>query len=530
VRIHLIRAVTLGFFVNACNAEQSASRAPLGGLAPGLEALASKNDTVPQLDDELVQADGEAASATKSPKQNPGQNPGQNPEQNPGQNPAQNAEQNPGQTPGQQPTPTPVPSPGPLRVLPNLLPFANDEGAASTFTSLGSIDLSNAFFRELGTNGRSCVTCHDPRTGWSITPSFVRERFLATGGLDPIFRSNDGSVSPQADVSTVSARAAAYNMLLTKGLIRVGLRVPPAAEFDLVRVEDPYNFASPTELSLFRRPLPTANLRFLTNVMWDGRESVASSLSDNLKVQANNATVGHGQGAALSNELRQELVDFETSLFAAQSLDRLQMSLSAGGAMGGPQALGQVAFVPGVNDPRKPNFNFNVFSLYTAWLNDSNPARQSVARGEVIFNRRPLVVQGVGGLNDLVGAARVTTTCSGCHNTPNVGSSSIGDLMDLGLAQGALRTPDMPLYTLRHKATGTLVTSTDPGRALVTGRWADMNRFKVPGLRNLAARAPFFHNGTAPSVSAVVDFYNRRFGMGLSTTERRDLEAFLNAL
>jgi len=86
-------------------------------------------------------------------------------------------------------------------------------------------------------------------------------------GDDPIFRTNDGSNSPAADVSTVPAKRSAYSMLLTKGLIRVGIGVPRDAEFELVDVEDPYGYASFSELSLFRRPLPATNLPLLATVM-----------------------------------------------------------------------------------------------------------------------------------------------------------------------------------------------------------------------------------------------------------------------
>ena len=115
-------------------------------------------------------------------------------------------------------------------------------------------DLSNPFFQSLGTNGRSCVSCHVASTGWTISPAEVKARFDATDGLDPIFRTNDGSNSPHANVSTVQARRKAYSMLLRKGLIRVGLAIPEGAEFALVAVDDPYSYASAGELSLFRRP------------------------------------------------------------------------------------------------------------------------------------------------------------------------------------------------------------------------------------------------------------------------------------
>jgi cytochrome c peroxidase len=67
-------------------------------------------------------------------------------------------------------------------------------------------------------------------------------------------------------------------MLLNKALIRIGIGIPSGAEFSLVSVDDPYNFASAQELSLFRRPLPTSNLKFLTDVMWDGRETRVMAL------------------------------------------------------------------------------------------------------------------------------------------------------------------------------------------------------------------------------------------------------------
>src|SRR5579864_5308438 len=118
--------------------------------------------------------------------------------------------------------------------LPSIVAFRNASGAAATYSTKGSIDLTNPFFQVLGTNGRSCVTCHEPADGWTVTPPGIRARFEATAGTDPIFRTNDGSVSPNADVSTLEARLVAYNMLLSKGLIRVGIGIPNNAEFDLV--------------------------------------------------------------------------------------------------------------------------------------------------------------------------------------------------------------------------------------------------------------------------------------------------------
>lgn len=72
--------------------------------------------------------------------------------------------------------------------------------------------------------------------------------------------------------------------------------------------------------------------------------------------------------------------------------------------------------------------------------------------------------------------------------------------------------------------------TTDPGRALITGKWKDVGRFKGPILRGLAARAPYFHNGSARDLAAVVEFYDQRFDLHLTDQEKADLVAFLRSL
>jgi len=373
-------------------------------------------------------------------------------------------------------------------------------------------------------------------------PSHVQARFEATAGADPIFRTNDGSNSPEADVSTVEARRSAYSMLLTKGLIRVGIDVPSNAEFELVDVDDPYGYASATELSLFRRPLPATNLPFLATVMWDGRETFADrSLHFNLSDQANGATLGHAAGInPLTQAQRDAIVKFETGLFTAQSADNAAGILTAQRGAGGPIVLSRQPFHIGINDVLSPGFNQRAFTLFDAWqhLASSTPdpythAREAVARGQDVFNTRGFTIADVRGVNDALGVAALPGTCTTCHDTPNVGNHSTSLPLDLGLTTATVRTPDMPLYTFRNRATGELVQTTDPGRALITGKWKHMSLFKGPVLRGLAARAPYFHNGFATTLADVVEFYDKRFDIRLSAQEKADLAdliAFLKAL
>ncbi len=67
------------------------------------------------------------------------------------------------------------------------LTFPNPSGVVAT-VGLDDLSSGNPFFQALGTNGRTCMTCHQPTQAWSITPSALRDRFDRTDGLDPIFR------------------------------------------------------------------------------------------------------------------------------------------------------------------------------------------------------------------------------------------------------------------------------------------------------------------------------------------------------
>lgn len=395
------------------------------------------------------------------------------------------------------------------------LPQANADGAALTFTASGAIDTANPFFKSFG-NGRSCASCHTQAEGWSITPQGLRARFAATSGLDPIFSLNDGANSPSAPAGTIDQKRLAYSMLLTKGVIRVGLPIPAGAEFTLVRADDPYGHASASELSLFRRPLPSANLAFAASLMWDTRETAAgASLDANLLHQANSAVREHAQAALdLTASEQRAIVDFEKSLFHAQSRSSDAGDLSV---LAGPARLAEQAFVAGGQ---------NAFRLFGAWAGAQNPAQAAIARGENLFNTRPMNITQVAGFAPLPQRG----TCSSCHNALNSGSHSVARTFNTGVAAGALRTPDMPLYVLRNTATGEELETTDPGAAMVSGRWGDIGRFKTPNLRGAAARSPYFHDGSARDLDAVVRFYDRRFRMGLNPQEIADMTAFLKAL
>ncbi|MBX3229668.1 MAG: hypothetical protein KIT84_04975 [Labilithrix sp.] len=414
-----------------------------------------------------------------------------------------------------------------------LAPIRNDSGKVQSATPTGKIDLSNPFFASLGTNGRSCGSCHVAEAGWTITPENMRARFDATNGLDPVFNRLDGADSPTAPNATKAERKAASKNLLTRGTIRVGLpqtRPVPTWDIEVEIVADPRssNVLTPTngQVSFFRRPLPTTNLRFTAAINWDGRNTPdLTDMRPGLLNQSNGATTGHAQGAAIDDATRAAIVDFELSLVTAQVKHEDAGWLDQRGADGGPVPLLTLPFA--IDDNSGSAFSPKVFDLFDAWARRRDSRwrrrcaetdRERVAAGQKIFNEKKL------------GPNR-DRTCSGCHNAPNVGSSTRFAFFDVGVSAANRWNRDVPLYRVRQISNpANVIVTTDPGRAMITGQFADVNRFKVPGLRGLASRAPYFHDGSAKSLKDVVKHYERFFDTWLSRDEEGDLIAFLESL
>jgi cytochrome c peroxidase len=479
----------------------------------------------------------------------------------------------------------------------NLQPFADTTGAIATFNVNGRIDTRSTFFQSLGTNGRSCATCHAADEAFSIAPPQIRERFYTSHGRDPLFAPVDG-----ANCSTAKASdPAGHSLLLEHGLIRIAHLVPATAEFTLTVVHDPYGCALVADpasgqliASVYRRPLPTTNLRFLSAVMFDGRETVqplttpssfAANLQTDLAHQAQSAISVHFQADQTPTTVQlTDIVNFELGLSTAQIWDRSAGVLDSGGAAGGPRVLANQIYYPGINDvlgadPTGVPFNSSAMTMFTAWSNagysndvetegstveiggrafaplDRAEARRDIAAGETLFNTFPITITGVRGLNDnaaLGKPASFTGNCTTCHDAPNVGDHSLPLPLDIGVGHSVqpgfendpniagglaeLDEPNLPVFLVNGCPTpfsaGQPVSfyTTDPGKGLITGFCSDLNRVKGPILRGLAARAPYFHNGAAASLLQAVNFYNQRFSMNLTDEQKRQLVAFLNSL
>lgn len=450
--------------------------------------------------------------------------------------------------------------------LKNLFPFLDLTGFSATNSTTGSIDESGPFFQSLGSNRRTCETCHAPSDGFGLSAIDAQLRFALTKGKDPLFDQFDGSTCPTGPVNNA--------LVVKSGLIRIGIQVPPnstdpdAAQFTITAVQDPYGCALATDstgvqtASMYRRPLPSTNLGFLSAIMWDGRESYvnplnnidtfATNLNLDLTQQAIDATLTHAQATQppTSTQLTQ-IVGLEMPLNSAQLYDFFAGNLyGQNGSQGGPQFLPTQQYYPGINDslggdPYGNQFNPNVFTIYTSWQNSRNPQQASIARGETIFNTQPVTISDVPGLT--TGTETIAGTCTTCHDTPNVGDHSFPLPLDIGTGHSLtyetdpniiaglqqLKQPLLPVFQLvctQGTESGQTFYTTDPGKALISGQCTDISRIKGPILRGLAARAPYFHNGAAPNLTQLVNFYNLRFQIGLTSQQKQDLINFLQTL
>jgi len=103
-------------------------------------------------------------------------------------------------------------------------------------------------------------------------------------------------------------------------------------------------------------------------------------------------------------------------------------------------------------------------------------------------------------------------------------------MVDLGIANAPNCDSALPVLTVQNKTTGEVRRICDMGLGGGSGKWADLGRFRVPPLRGLAARAPYFHDGRAKDIGEVIHFYKDRFNIDFSDGKGSDLEAFLGAL
>ncbi|HEV2448457.1 MAG TPA: hypothetical protein VGS58_21135, partial [Candidatus Sulfopaludibacter sp.] len=335
---------------------------------------------------------------------------------------------------------------------------------------------------------------------------------------------------------------ASHSLLLERGLFRIALPWPPKTaaggamqpEFRIEVIRDPtgcntsrvYGLAASNPfVSVYRRPRVPANLDQAAagpegvRFMADGREPTLES-------QATTAILVHEEAKTRPTPAQlRRIVEFETQLYAAQSAD------IRGGLLtekGGPPILGPQNLATGKAGPLGRSSG-RALRLFDVWRrpNDAGEIglqlafRASVARGSDLFFTRPFRDR-----NHAV-------TCASCH------AAGMTRWMDIGTANTASGedSTGLPLFRITcdaaappHPVLARVMYTHDPGRALISGKCADVGAIALGPIRGLAARAPYFSNGSAASLQELVEYYDHRFGIGYTEREKQDLVNFLRAL
>jgi hypothetical protein len=403
------------------------------------------------------------------------------------------------------------------------------EGGIVNTTSAIKTD-GHPFFTSLGTNGRACVTCHQPSNAMSVSAEAVRGRWKETEGKDPIFAAVDGSNCPNLPQS----EAASHSLLLGYGLFRISIPVPSKAEFQIEVVRDPTGcntsplyglHSSNPAVNVYRRPRIAANMKYVIGEL-DGLNFMADAREPSLTSQATNAALTHEQATtAPTTEQLLRIVEFETQIFTAQSSDKRAGLLNERGGPGvlSPQNLATGKAVSLGSNQAPPAFDVWKKTADQGDLGLQREFRASVSRGSEIFFSRQFKVRGKEG----------AVTCATCHSP---GAARAFDIGTTNLPE-AKESNELPLFKVTcdaaaapHPALGRVIYTQDPGRALITGKCADVGSIVIQQFRGLSARAPYFSNGSALGLLPLVEFYNLNFDIGYTEKEKQDLVNFLSVL
>jgi hypothetical protein len=491
-----------------------------------------------------------------------------------------------------QPAPSEWWAPGDGRPLPAYVEYANSWGRLGIVNASGAVATAgHPFFAPLGTNGRACVSCHQPADGMSLALSSIVRRWHDTKGKDPIFAAIDGANCPDVP----AADPASHSLLLERGLFRVPLPWPPVdaeghrtePEFTLEVVRDPTGCNTDPvygvdgtrhEVSVYRRPRPAANLRYVASARFGvtpfigktgmlaavdpetGRPVNMNMMADarepTLKTQAQSAAHGHLEVAQdLSQQQLDRIRDFELQLYAAQARSNEAGALNEAD---GPSGLGPQAMARGSDGVLGNNTTRFVIPMEDKWANlpegrdaaerERNAARESVQRGHDVFFFRTFWIGDAMHINTVGLGNPIKRTCATCHGMHMTGMDTANGWMDLGTTNHpwalepaespwAKKLPELPLFKVTcradlppHPFLGRTIYTQDPGRALISGKCEDVGAIVIQQFRGLAARAPYFSNGSAGNLREVVDFYDRRFNIRFTEQEKVDLVNFLGVL
>lgn len=370
-----------------------------------------------------------------------------------------------------------------------------DEGPCDA-VARGRKAFNDRNLNQLGGNGRSCADCHMPSEGFQLSPAAARARFYALqeelahnkNADDPLFRPVDAD-----DFRINGENAIDYSNLLDNGLVRVTMPLPLN-----VKLIDPATGqpSDETSVDLWRAVMPVPNVAITgpDNVLpvWppgaprppimgqdpNGPNRQGGYQHDarfgTLQEQARGALFAHAQ---VTEEpparMLDDLAAFQKTLFSSPGVELLADAISSG----------QTSFP----DP-DPELN------------------ELEQQGKIIFNRS--CAQCHGGTLHPSGSTPETAFVRPIVRYHNISTACPRPTTD-GFAPCPARLARNARTYRITLANGSFqfVTTSDPGRMLLTGQPADLFVMDVTQLRGISRTAPYFHNNSAATLEEVIDHY-----------------------
>jgi cytochrome c peroxidase len=353
-------------------------------------------------------------------------------------------------------------------------------------------------------NGRSCADCHMPADNFQLSPASAEARFqllqwrrqFDPQADDPLFRPIDAD-----DFRTNGSAASDFRNLRENGLIRITFPLPPN-----IRLIDPATNAPSSETLVdVWRMVPTVHDVKLTgpdgaNPWPRGPNPTGGYQLDSrfgtLQEQALGAFINHAEVATLpSPQILDDLAAFQQVLFTNPQVRAVAEAVDAG-------------MVPPDPDPPLTELEEQGKAVFTrACAQCHGGPGQSTSQAPVV--RYHTILTQCPRLVDPVIPARFAFAPCPPRLARNVRTYEI-----------MLSVPTPSPTGLLPAGTKIRRTSSDPGRALITGfvggppELDDWNKMDVPGLRGISRTAPYFHNNSAATLEEVVDHYIEFFKAG----------------
>jgi len=354
--------------------------------------------------------------------------------------------------------------------------------------------------RDLGANGRACADCHMPSEAFQLSPSVARSRLEALmakrannkNADDPLFRPVDAD-----DFRENGDAASDFSNVVENGLVRVTMPLPAN-----VQMIDPAT-GQPTadrSVDLWRAVIPVFNVAITGPdgrlPIWPPGSPRVSIMGQDpngpnrqggyqhdarfatLQEQARGALVAHAQATVEPPaQMLDDLAAFQQTLFSSPGVERLADAILSGGPVVDP-------------DP------------------ELNELEQ---QGKIVFNR-------------------ACATCHGGSTHPSTSTPETAMARPIGIRYHNIQTacprpaidgfapcpPRLARNARTYRITladGTFqtVTTSDPGRLLLTGQPGDLGVMDATQLRGISRTAPYFHNNSAATLEEVLDHYDAFF-------------------